>query len=56
MKEEENSPEKELNGMKASNLSDKEFNVMAIRLLNSIIKDIETITKDQSEMKIHYLK
>ena len=33
MKEKENSPEKELNEMEASNLSDREFRVMIIRIV-----------------------
>ena len=51
MKEQENSPEEELNEMEASNLSDIEFRVMIIRILNSTKKDTETIKKDQSEIK-----
>ena len=37
--------------MEASNLSDSKFRVMIIRILNSMKKDIETIRKDQSELK-----
>ena len=37
--------------MEASNLSDREFRIMVVRILNSMKKDIETITKDQSEIK-----
>ena len=37
--------------MKASNLLDREFRVMIIRMLNTMKKDIETIEKDQSEIK-----
>ena len=40
MKEQENSPE-ELDEMEANNLSDKEFRVMIISILNSMKKDIE---------------
>ena len=36
MKEQENSPEKELTDMEARNLSDIELKVMIIRLLNSM--------------------
>ena len=36
MKEQEKSPQKELNDIKASNLSDTEFKVMVIRMLNSM--------------------
>ena len=37
--------------MEVSNLSDTEFKVMVIRMLNSVKKDLETIMKDQPEMK-----
>ena len=37
--------------MEASNLSDREFRIMVVRILNSMKKDIETIKKDQSEIK-----
>ena len=49
IKEQENSSE-ELYEMEASNLSDREFRVTIIRLLNNMKKDIETIKKDQSEI------
>ena len=42
MKEQENSPE-ELHEMEASNLSDRKFRIMIIRILNSIKRDIKTI-------------
>ena len=38
MKEQEKYPEKELNEMEASHLSDTEFRVMTIRMLNSMKK------------------
>ena len=34
MKEQENTPEEELNEREASNLSDREFRIMVIRILN----------------------
>ena len=37
--------------MEESNLSDSKFRVMIIRVLNSMKKNIETIRKDQSELK-----
>ena len=52
MKEQENSPEKELDEMEVSNLSDRDFIVIIIRILKCMKKDIETIKKDQSEIKI----
>ena len=51
MKEQENSPEEKLNEMEASNLSDREFRIMIIRILHSMKKDMETIKKDWSEIK-----
>ena len=54
MKEQEYSPysrEGELDEMEARNLSDRNFRVMIMRILNSIKKDRETIKKDQSEIK-----
>ena len=42
MKEQEDSP-KELGEMKTSNLSDREFRVIIVRILKSMKKDIETI-------------
>ena len=45
MKEQDNSPEEELDETNASNLSDRDFRVMIIKTLNSMIKDIETIKK-----------
>ena len=50
MQEREDSPE-ELDKIKAGNLSYREFTVMIIRLFNSMKKGIETIKKDQSEIK-----
>ena len=38
MKEQENSPEEELNEMEASNISDIELKVMIIKMLNSMKK------------------
>ena len=55
MKEWENSQE-ELDEMEGINLSDREFRVMIIKILNSMKTDIETIKKDQSEMKDAILK
>ena len=47
MRDQENSPEEDINEMEVSNLSDTEFRVMIIRILNSMTKNIETIKKDQ---------
>ena len=45
MKEQENSPEQELNEMETNNLSDIKFKVMIMRMLNSMKNDIETIKR-----------
>ena len=37
--------------MEASNLSDTQFNVMVIRMLNSMKKDIGSMKNNQAEMK-----
>ena len=49
-KEQENSPEKELNEKEASDPSDIEFKVIIIKMLDNMKKDTETIKKDQSEI------
>ena len=58
MKEQNKTPEKELNEMEITNLSDTEFKTMIIRMLRKLsenfksrTKDIEIIKKNQSEMK-----
>ena len=40
MKKQENSPENKLNEMETNNLSDIEFKIMFISILNSMKKDI----------------
>ena len=44
MTEQQNSSDK-LGEMEASNLSDREFRVMIVRILNSMKRDVETIKK-----------
>ena len=51
MKEEIKTPEKELNKMEISNLSDVEFKTLVIRMLKEISEDLKNIRKIQSEMK-----
>ena len=50
MKQQENFSEEELDEIEASNLSDREFRVLIVRILDSMKKDIETIKKE-SEIK-----
>ena len=63
MKEQNKTPEKELNKMETSKLLDAAFKTLVIRILselsenfNSIKKGMETIRKNQSEMKDTLIK
>ena len=49
MKEQIKTPEKELNKMEISNLSDAEFKTLLIRMLKELSKDLNSIKKIQSE-------
>ena len=51
MKEQIKTPEKELNELEISNLSDVEFKTLAIRMLKELTEDLNSIKKIQSEMK-----
>ena len=51
MKEQIKTPEKELNEMEISNLSDAEAKTLVIRMLKEVSKDLSCIKKTQSEMK-----
>ena len=51
MKEKIKTPEKELNEMDVSNLSDAEFKTLVIRMLKELNGDLNSIKKIQSEMK-----
>ena len=51
MKEQIKTPEKELNKMETSNLSDAEFKILVIRMLRELSEDLSSIKKIQSEMK-----
>ena len=46
MKEQNKSPEKELNKMEISNLSDAEFKTLVIRMLKELSKNLNSIKKD----------
>ena len=46
MKEEIKTPEKELNKMEISNLSDAEFKTLVIRMLEELSEDLSSIKKD----------
>ena len=51
MKEQIKTPEKELNEMKISSLSDAEFKTLVIRTLKELSEDLSSIKKTQSEIK-----
>ena len=52
MKEHNKTPEKELNEMEITNLSDAEFKTLVIRMLKEIIGYCNNIKKIQAEMKV----
>ena len=51
MKEQIKTPEKELNKMEKSNVSDVEFKTLLIRMLQELSEDFNSIKKTQSETK-----
>ena len=51
MKEQIKTPEKKINKMEISNLSDAEFKTLLIRMLKEFSEDLSSIKKIQSEMK-----
>ena len=51
MKEQIKTPEKKLNKMEISNLSDTEFKTLVMRMLKELSEDISSIKKIQSEKK-----
>ena len=51
MKEQTKIPEKELNEMKISNLSDAKFKTLVIRMLKELSEDLNSIKNSQLEMK-----
>ena len=51
MKEQNKTPEKELNKVEVNDLSDAEFKTLVIRMLKELCEDLSSIKKIQSEMK-----
>ena len=49
MKEQNKTPEKELNEMEISNLSDAQFKTQVIRMLKELNEDLNSIKKIQSK-------
>ena len=56
MKEQIKTPEKEVNKMEISNLSDAEFKTLVIRMLKEISEDLNSIKKTQTEKKDTLMK
>ena len=52
MKEQNKTPEKELNKMETSNLSDTEFKTLVIKMLKDLTGYFNSIKKTQAEMKV----
>ena len=52
MKEQSQTPEKELNEMEIANLSDAEFETLVIRMLKQLTEYSNNIKKTQEEMKV----
>ena len=46
MKEQIKTPEKELNEMEISNLSNAEFKILVVRMLKELSEDLSSIKKD----------
>ena len=51
MKEQNKTPETELNKMEITNLSDAEFRTLVIRMLKELSEDLSSIKRTQSEIK-----
>ena len=51
MKEQTKTPEKELNTMEKSNLSDAEFKTLVIRMLKELNEDLNSVKKKTSSQK-----
>ena len=51
MKKQIKTPEKELNEMEISNLSDAAFKTLVMRMLKELSEDLSSIKKIQSDMK-----
>ena len=52
MKEQNRTPEKEINKMEISNLSDAEFKTLVIRMLKQLIGYFNSIKKTKAEIKL----
>ena len=55
MKEQNKTPEKELNTMEISNPSDAEFKTLVIRMLKELSEDLNSIKKSSQKHRIYSL-
>ena len=53
MKDHIKTPEKELNEMETSNLSDAEFKTLVIRMLKELSEDLSSIKKDPVRKEVY---
>ena len=53
MKEQIKTPEKELNEIRISNLSDAEFKTLVIRMLKALSEDLSSIKRSSQKQRIH---
>ena len=53
MKEQTKTPEKELNKMEISNLSDAEFKTLFIRMLRNLSEDLNSMKRPSQKWRIH---
>ena len=53
MKEQINTPEKQLNKMEISNLSDAKFKTLAIRMVKELSEDFSSIKKDPVRNEVY---
>ena len=53
MREEIKTPEKEVNEMEISNLSDAEFKTLFIRMLKELNEDFSSIKRSSQKQRIH---
>ena len=53
LKEQNKTPEKELNEMEISNLSDAEFKILVIRMLKELSEDLNNIKKISQKLRLH---
>ena len=53
MKQQIKTPEKELNAMEISNLSDAEFKTLVTRMLKELTEDLNSIKRSNQKQRIH---